>query len=346
MDSLAEGPLESANNFRLSLVVAMYNEEAMVRTFFDHIVPIVAATTPDYEIVCVNDGSVDRTWELLQDEREANPKIKIVDLTRNFGKEFAMTAGIDLADGDAVIPIDADLQDTPELIGDMVAKWQEGYDMVLAVRSNRDSDSLLKRRTANAFYKTFSSMSEVPIPANAGDFRLMDRAVVEALKRMPERNRFMKGMFAWLGFKQTTLTYTRQARVAGESKWKYWRLWNFALDGILSFSTLPLRIWTYAGLLVAIVASIYMTVIIGRTLIFGVDVPGYASLTVIMLFFSGMNMIGLGVLGEYIGRIFIETKRRPLYLVRKTMGFDSRLSPHTAEGSLNQREELVDQRRA
>lgn len=319
--------MESANRFRLSLIVAMYNEEAMVRTFFDRIVPIAAATAPDYEIICVNDGSVDRTSELLQSEREANPNIKIIDLTRNFGKEFAMTAGIDHADGDAVIPIDADLQDSPELIGDMVAKWQEGYDMVLAVRNNRDSDSLLKRRTANAFYRIFMSLSEVPIPANAGDFRLMDRSVVEALKRLPERNRFMKGMFAWLGFKQATLTYTRQARVAGESKWKYWRLWNFALDGILSFSTLPLRVWTYAGLLVATVASSYMMVIIGRTLIFGVDVPGYASLAVIILFFSGMNMIGLGVLGEYIGRIFIETKRRPLYLVRKTMGFNDG-TPH------------------
>jgi glycosyltransferase involved in cell wall biosynthesis len=309
--------------FRLSVVVPIYNEEANIPTFLERVVPLLERATPDYEIVCVNDGSSDQTLAVLLAARSLNPRLKIIDLTRNFGKEAALTAGLDFTTGDAVIPLDADLQDPPELIPDLLAKWREGNDVVLAIRVDRNSDTRVKRGSANLFYRVLASMSEVPIPSNAGDFRLMDRRVIEAVRNMPERTRFMKGMFAWLGFRQARITYVRPARGAGSTKWRLWSLWNFALDGILSFTTLPLRIWTYFGLTVALAALAYGLYIVLRTLIYGIDVPGYASILVMLLFFSGMNMIGLGILGEYVGRIFVETKRRPLYLAREIIGFEA-----------------------
>jgi glycosyltransferase involved in cell wall biosynthesis len=247
-------PLLPRDHFRISLVVPMRNEALTVAAFFDRVVPIVEQVSQDYEIVCVNDGSTDQTLELLSAHRQSNPRIKIVDLSRNFGKEAALTAGIEYASGDAVVPLDADLQDPPELIPLLVAKWREGHDVVLAVRVDRRSDSVAKRMSAAMFYRMIGRLSDVPIPANAGDFRLMDRRVIEALLRMPERSRFMKGMFAWLGFKQAKVEYTRPARVAGTSTWRMWGLWNFALDGIFSFTTLPLRVWTYFGLVTAAAA--------------------------------------------------------------------------------------------
>jgi polyisoprenyl-phosphate glycosyltransferase len=309
------------NAFRISLVVPMYNEAPVLAPFLDRVVPIVHGVSEDYEIVCVNDGSSDRTLALLEAAHAANPKVKIVDLSRNFGKEAALTAGIDHASGDVVVPLDADLQDTPELIPLLVAKWREGNDVVLAVRNDRRSDSIGKRTSAALFYRLIGRLSDVPIPANAGDFRLMDRRVVEALKLLPERTRFMKGIFAWLGFRQTTIVYARPERTAGTSKWRFWKLWNFALDGLFSFTTLPLRIWTYVGLGVAAVSLSYMVFVLLRTAIEGIDVPGYASLVVLLLFFSGMNMIGLGIMGEYLGRVFVEVKRRPVYLVSEAIGF-------------------------
>ena len=321
---MQEHVLHNCKEFRLSLVVPMYNEEESIQTLLACVVPILKDITSDYEVVCVNDGSVDRTLAFLLAERNKNGYIKIVNLARNFGKEAALTAGIDYASGDAVIPFDADLQDPPELIPELVAKWHAGYDVVLAVRRDRRSDTLLKRLTAYLFYRLIARLGDVTIPANVGDFRLMDRQVVEALKRMPERTRFMKGLFAWLGFRQATIDYVRPPRVAGTSKWKFWRLWNFALEGIFSFSTLPLRIWTYCGIATACAAFVYMCFIVGRTLLFGIDVPGYASLVVLLLFFSGINMIGLGIIGEYLGRVFMEVKQRPLYLVREAIGFDGR----------------------
>lgn len=315
-------PSQERQDFQLSLVVPMYNEEDALPIFLARVIPIVEKITPDYEILCINDGSRDDTLAMLMAENGRNPRIKIIDLTRNFGKEIALTAGLDFANGDAVVPLDADLQDPPELIPDMVEKWREGFDMVVAIRGDRSSDSFFKRVTANLFYRAIGRMGDVPIPANAGDFRLMDRRVVDALKRLPERTRFMKGLFAWLGFKQTTVTYARPPRAAGVGKWKAWQLWNFALDGLFSFSTLPLRIWTYFGLLTALVALGYGTYISVRTIRFGIDVPGYASIVVMLLFFSGMQMIGLGIIGEYLGRIFLEVKQRPQYLVRETVGID------------------------
>jgi glycosyltransferase involved in cell wall biosynthesis len=311
-----------AESIELSIVVPMYNEAAVIGLFFDRITRVLASITGAYEIVCVNDGSIDDTSERLLKAHHENPRIKIVNLTRNFGKEAALTAGIEHASGRAVIPIDADLQDDPELIPQMVDKWREGNDIVVAVRSERDEDSVLKRLTANGFYRVMGRLSEVPILPHAGDFRLMDRRVIAALKHLPERTRFMKGLFAWTGFRQAVVTYSRQARAAGSSKWRYWKLWNFALDGITAFTTLPLRIWTYLGVLTAVLAFIYASYIIANTLIFGVDVPGYASIIVILLFFNGLNMLSLGILGEYLARVYAEVKQRPIYLVRDRYGFE------------------------
>ena len=309
-------------SFTISIVVPMYNEELVCDAFFKSIVPILDNLAVNYEIICVNDGSGDGTADLLRAAQKKNDRIKIINLTRNFGKELALTAGIDFASGDAVIPIDADLQDPPDLIPEMIGKWQEGYDVVLPKRKDRKSDTIVKKVTALLFYRLMTRIGEVPVPANVGDFRLMDRRVVEALKTLPERTRFMKGLFAWLGFRQTTILYSRQPRAAGESKWQYWKLWNFALEGIFSFSTVPLKIWTYFGVFVALSSLIYMNFIIIRTLVYGIDVPGYASLTVFILFFSGINMVGLGILGEYVGRMFIEVKQRPLYLIRDMSGIE------------------------
>jgi glycosyltransferase involved in cell wall biosynthesis len=310
-------------SFSLSLIVPVFNEDAAIESFFERVLPIVERTTPNYEIICVNDGSSDESLAKLMFAHLAHPRIKVIDLSRNFGKEAALTAGLDHASGDVVIPIDADLQDPPDLIQELVAKWRKGYDHVVAVRDDRRSDSLAKRSTASLFYRSMRRLSDMPIPAHAGDFRLLDRRVVKALKLLPERTRFMKGLFAWVGFRQATITYARPARVAGNSRWHYWKLWNFALDGILSSTTLPLRMWSYLGLAIAFGALVYMFYIVLRTLIHGIDVPGYASLSAMLLFFSGMNMIGLGIIGEYLGRVFSEVKQRPRYLVRDVIGFDS-----------------------
>lgn len=331
-DRRASRSLERQGVF-LSLVVPVLNEEDVLDRFLARVVPLLERVAANYEIICVNDGSTDGTLDALLVARSHNPNIKVIDLARNFGKEQALSAGLDCASGDAVIPIDVDLQDPPELIAEMVERWLDGYDMVLAVRRSRTADSLAKRGSANAFYRIIGRIAEVPIPANAGDFRLLDRRVVEAFKLLPERTRFVKGMFAWLGFRQITIFYDRPARAAGTGKWPFWRLWNFALEGIFSFTTLPLRIWTYFGLFVALSALLMMLVVILRTLIMGVDVPGYASIVVMILFFSGLNMLGLGIIGEYLGRVFIEVKGRPLYIVRGAYGFDDPLP----EGAREQR---------
>jgi glycosyltransferase involved in cell wall biosynthesis len=301
----------------------MYNEEEVCEIFFDRIVPILDAITENFEVICVNDGSSDRTLERVLAHHLRDPRIKVINLSRNFGKELALTAGIESASGKAVIPIDADMQDPPEIVSELVAKWREGFEMVVAVRQDRRADTPMKRITAGMFYRLMQRVGETPIPPNAGDFRLMDRRVVDALKRLPERNRFMKGLFAWVGFKTVFVPYSRQPRAAGTTKWRYWRLWNFALEGVLSFTTLPLRIWTYFGGAMAFAAFAYLAVILARTLVLGVDVPGYPSLISIILFANGMMMMGLGIMGEYVGRIFMEVKQRPLFLVRDRIGFDS-----------------------
>lgn len=307
---------------RLSILVPMYNEAEVIPLFFERINEVLSGLALDYEIVCVNDGSSDNTLELLRDYAARDRRIKVVSFSRNFGKEAAMSAAVDYATGDAGIPIDADLQDPPELIGEMVEKWREGYDVVYARRSSRDTDTLIKRTTAQWFYRVFNRMSDTDIPSNVGDFRLMDRKVMDAIRRLPEKVRFMKGLFCWPGFRHTTIEFERQSRAEGDSKFNYWKLWNFALSGITSFSDLPIRLGVYIGLLIASVAFFYGFFIITKTLVFGVDTPGYASIMVVVLFLGGVQLFFLGLMGEYIGRIYKEVKNRPLYVVEQTVGFE------------------------
>jgi glycosyltransferase involved in cell wall biosynthesis len=306
---------------KISLVVPFYNESEVVAVFRETILNVLnKIETSSFEIVCVDDGSNDDTLQQLISIAEEDNRFQVIEFSRNFGKEAALTAGIDAATGDAVIPIDADLQDPPELIVEMVQKWMDGAEVVLARRVNRDSDTYLKRRTAEMFYRLHNRLSAVQIPKNIGDFRLMDRSVVDALKRLPEKQRFMKGLFAWVGFRTVTIDYTRSHRVAGNTKFSGWKLWNFAFEGITSFSTAPLKLWTYIGGIGVIFTFIYAICIVIRTLVYGVDVPGYASLLVAVLFMGSLQLISVGVLGEYIGRIYMETKNRPLYLIRKRYG--------------------------
>jgi glycosyltransferase involved in cell wall biosynthesis len=306
----------------LGIIVAMLNEEEVAQLFFDKITPILQKITDDYEIICVDDGSTDSTLEILKINNKRDQRIKVVQLTRNFGKELALTAGLDYSTANAVIPIDADLQDPPELIPQLVEKWRDGFDVVLAQRSNRQNDSPLKRLTASLFYKIVNLVSDIPIPVNTGDFRLIDRRVVDALRQFPERTRFMKGLLAWPGFSQTIITYSRAKRAQGTTKWGYWKLWNLGLEGLFSFSTLPLRLWMYFGFLLGLFSGVYILIILVRVFMFGIDVPGYASIIVAILFFSGINMIGMGIIGEYLGRVFNEVKRRPLYIVDEAVGFE------------------------
>lgn len=303
----------------ISVIIPMHNEQDNLDELFRRLTP-VCEQIGEYEIICVNDGSRDQTMALLIHHHAQNQRIKAIDLSRNFGKEIALTAGIDHSSGQAVVPLDADLQDPPELIHELVAKWREGYTVVNATRLNRDGESYFKQLTARLFYRVFSSICDIDCPQNTGDFRLLDRTAVTALAGLHERTRFMKGLFAWVGFRQATVFYNRDPRFAGGTKWNYWQLWNFALDGITSFTALPLKVWTYAGLLVAFFSFLYASFLIVRVLAYGRDMPGYASIMVVMLFLGGIQLITLGVLGEYVGRIYNEVKQRPLYLVQRTLG--------------------------
>jgi glycosyltransferase involved in cell wall biosynthesis len=312
--------LTQADALSLSIVVPVFNESEAIPVFLNAMSSQVCSKLLfPIEIVFVNDGSTDNTMEILlaQQSPHKNCTIRILDLSRNFGKEAAMTAGLHTSTGQMIVPMDVDLQDPPELILEMVKKWHEGYDVVLCRRSNRDSDDWIKRCTANLFYKLHNKISEPAIPDNVGDFRLMDRIVVDALDQLVESRRFMKGLFSWAGFKTTTVDYARPIRIVGESKFNGWRLWNFALEGVTSFSIAPLVIWTYAGFMISIFSVSYGLIILVRSLIFGVDVPGYASLLVTMTFLGGIQLMGIGVLGEYLGRTYLESKRRPIYLIRK-----------------------------
>lgn len=295
----------------------MRDEAEVLPAFLARLLPALSATGETFEVLCINDGSRDTTLFCLQAYQQEDDRLRIIDLSRPFGKEAALTCGIDHARGDAVILIDADLQDPPELIGEMVKTWHQGFDTVLAQRVDRSTDNWLKRVTAHGFYRIHNAVSDCVIPIDVGDFRLIDRRVVETLKTLPERHRFMKGLFAWVGFRHALLPCVREARQGGRTKFPWWRLWNFALEGITSFSTVPLRIWTYLGLTLAISAFAYGTFIAVRTLILGIDMPGYASLITVVLMLGGVQLIGLGVLGEYLGRVHDEVKRRPIYVVRE-----------------------------
>lgn len=310
--------MQLAEHLELSLVIPVFNEAATIDLFIARINDVFKhEALIGLELVFVNDGSTDTTLELLLERQKSDPRIRIVDLSRNFGKEAALTAGLQSASGQAVVPIDVDLQDPPEVILQMIARWREGYEVVLGHRVSRNHDSWAKQVSANWFYRLHNKIADQPLPENVGDFRLMDRCVVDALQTLPESRRFMKGLFAWVGFRTTYVDYERPERVAGETKFNGWRLWNFALEGITSFSTEPLRIWTYLGLFVSLVSFSFAIFIVLRTLISGVDLPGYASLMVAVTFLGGLQLIGIGVLGEYLGRTYIESKRRPVYLVRR-----------------------------
>jgi polyisoprenyl-phosphate glycosyltransferase len=312
--------LTTKNKKLVSIVAPFFNEEEGVEIFYGAICAVFDRADFAFEMVCVDDGSTDETLKKLVALVERDPRIRVVELSRNFGKESALTAGIDAARGDAVIPIDADLQDPPELILAMIGEWQRGADVVLARRTDRSADSFMKRKSAEMFYRFYNVFSSVKIPSNVGDFRLMNRAAVDALKQLPERQRFMKGLFAWVGFRTVTVDYARNPRAAGSTKFSGWKLWNFALEGLTSFSSLPLKVWSYLGAIGAILTFVYAAFIILRTLIHGVDIPGYASILVAILFFGSLQLISVGVLGEYLGRIYMETKQRPLYLVRREYG--------------------------
>lgn len=306
----------------ISLVIPVYNEEEAVPFFLEAVRGIVAAEPYDFEFVFVNDGSRDRTLNVLLAAHNADPRVKIIDLARNFGKEPAMAAGFHAARGDAVIPMDVDLQDPPELILDFLRKWEEGHAVVIGVRQQRQSDTVFKRNSAGMFYRVFNVLCGCNLVPNAGDFRLMDRAVVDALNALPERVRFTKGLYAWVGFSQTTVLYNRPPRLVGSTKWNAWKLWNFALDGITSFSTLPLRIWSYLGMGVALCGFVYAAWLVLRTMFLGSDLPGYASLMVSVLTLGGLTLVSLGVIGEYLGRIYEEVKGRPLFIIRSRVGLE------------------------
>jgi glycosyltransferase involved in cell wall biosynthesis len=299
----------------LSVVVPAFNEGEVLRAFHERLTQVMASLDFDTEIVFVNDGSTDNTMEVMQDLKRQDRRIAIVDLSRNFGKEIALTAGLDHANGDAVVVIDADLQDPPELIPELIKHWQQGYDVVYAKRTRRDGESLVKKLTAYWFYRLIQRVSRVKIPEDTGDFRLLSRRALTGLKQLREQHRFMKGLFSWIGFRQIAVPYRRAPRHAGESKFNYWRLWNFALEGITSFTIAPLKAGTYLGLFAAIGAFIYAVVMIVDTLIYGNPVAGYPSLMVVVLFFGGVQLITIGIIGEYLGRMFDETKGRPLYLL-------------------------------
>jgi polyisoprenyl-phosphate glycosyltransferase len=306
---------------KISIIVPFYNEGEGVAHFYNAICEVINQITDfDFELICIDDGSQDDTLSRLISIVEQDFRFHIIELSRNFGKEAALTAGIDVAAGDAIIPIDSDLQDPPELIPELIAEWLRGAEVVLAKRIDRSSDSFVKRKTAEIFYQLHNRISTIKIPENCGDYRLMDRIVVDAIKRLPEQHRFMKGLFGWVGFKTVSINYVRGPRRAGTTKFSGWKLWNFALEGITAFSTFPLKLWSYLGLLGTVITFVYAIFIIVRTLIHGIDIPGYASLLVVVLFLGSLQLVSIGMLGEYIGRIYMETKNRPLYVIRKYYG--------------------------
>lgn len=304
-----------AGNRSLTVVIAAYNEEAALPEMHRRLSAVLDGLDAESRVLYVDDGSRDGTWGVLQRLAEADPRVSLLRLARNFGKELALTAGLDHVDTDAALVLDADGQDPPELIPAFVAKWREGFDVVYGTRTRRDGESWLKRFTAAGFYRVMTRLSDTPIPRDTGDFRLMSRPVLDALRQLRERQRFMKGLFTWVGFRQVSLPYERAPRLAGGSKFNYWRLWNLALEGITSFSTVPLRLATYVGVLTALVAFGWGVWIVARTLLWGDPVQGWPSLMTVVLFLGGVQLVALGIIGEYLGRLYVEVKQRPLYLV-------------------------------
>ena len=300
----------------LSVVVPVYNEMEVLPEFHQRMSVVLKDLGCPYDILYVDDGSEDGSVDWLATLRDRDASVGLLELSRNFGKEVALSAGLDHATGDAVIIIDADLQDPPELVAEFVREWRNGYDVVYGQRSERLGDSAIKRLTAHWFYRLINRLSDVQIPQDVGDFRLLSRRAVDALTSLPERHRYMKGLYAWIGFPQKAVSYVREPRAAGTTKWNYWRLWNFAIEGITSFSDIPLKVATYMGLVTSTAALLYGLFMIVRTLIWGNPVPGYPSLIVIVLFLGGIQLICLGVIGEYLARTYSESKARALYFVK------------------------------
>lgn len=309
--------MQDTNRPSLSIVAPAYNEQAVLREFHARLGPVLDKLGLQAEVIYVNDGSTDTTLAVLEELWDADPRVAIIDLSRNYGKEIALSAGLDFARGDAVIVIDSDLQDPPEVIPQFVHSWQQGFDVVYGRRSSREGESWLKRSTAHSFYRVIRRVSRVEIPQDTGDFRLLSRRAVDSLKQLREHHRFMKGLFAWIGFPQHAVLYQRDRRFAGQTSWNYWKLWNFALEGITAFTIAPLKLASYVGVLAALFSMAYGFYILFRTLLFGNPVPGYPSLVVIVLFLGGLQLLALGVIGEYLGRMFNETKGRPLYFVQR-----------------------------
>ncbi len=328
----------------LSIVAPAYNEERNLPAFLAAIVPVLEGIGEPFEIVFVDDGSRDGTLGMLAAAASQDSRLKVLSLARNFGKDIALTAGMAHASGHAVIPIDCDLQHPVELIPQFVAKWREGFDMVIGVRSRRDEEGKLRRFLSRSYYKLLRSMTSVEIPQNAGDFRLIDRKIVDVIAQMPERHRFMKGIFAWPGFKVAAIDFQANVRAhETRSRWSFFKLWRFALDGLFSFSTAPLKLWTYIGAASALGAFVYLVITLIQKLLFGIAAPGYASLLIVLLFFNGLLLISNGIQGEYIARIFEEVKGRPLYVIGRTIGFDRAAAPAEpppliAEGKPTRRE--------
>jgi glycosyltransferase involved in cell wall biosynthesis len=299
----------------LCVVVPVYNESEGLREFHARLAAVLDKLDLRSTVLYVDDGSRDDSYAVMESLRATDPRVSTLKLSRNFGKELALTAGLDHADADAVVVIDADLQDPPELIPVFVQHWREGSDIVYGTRSTRAGESGLKKLTAAAFYRVIGRLSATPVPRDTGDFRLLSRRAVDGLKQLRERQRFMKGLFTWVGFRQKAVIYERDPRFAGTSKFNYWRLWNFALEGITSFSTAPLRVATYLGLVAALVAFLFGLFVFGKALFFGDPVRGYPTLMVVVLFLGGAQLMALGLIGEYLGRLYMEAKQRPLYLI-------------------------------
>ncbi len=304
-------------NRYVEIIVPAYNEEEVLPEFHKRISTVLDSMPVKFEIMYVNDGSTDNTSLVLKELYEKDHRVSIIDLSRNFGKEIAMTAGLDYSKGDSVIIIDADLQDPPELIPEFIKHWIDGYDVVYGKRIERAGESMVKKMTANTFYRLIHNMGKVKVPEDTGDFRLLSRKAVDALKPLREQHRFMKGLFTWIGYTQKEVLYKRDPRYAGHTKWNYWKLWNFALEGITSFTISPLKIASYLGLLTALTSFVYALYIVYKTIIYGDPVAGYPSLMAVILFLGGVQLLTLGVIGEYLGRIFNETKQRPLYFLDK-----------------------------
>lgn len=319
----------------LSIVCPAYNEEDSLDAFHMAVAAAMRALGQPYEIVFINDGSSDATLKAMMRLRDLHGRVAIVDLSRNFGKEIATTAGLDQAKGDAVVVIDADLQDPPEVIAAMIDGWREGYDVVYARRRERRGDGPIKRLTASLFYKVIHRVGAVDVPENVGDFRLMSRKAVDAVCSMREHHRFMKGIFAWVGFPSKEVLYDRAARTNGTTKWNYWRLWNLSIEGITSSTLAPLKISTYLGFTTAFVAFLAGAFYVFKTLFFGDPVPGFPTLVVVVLFLGGVQLMVLGVIGEYLGRVFNETKRRPLYFATDVLPSNAECErPVRAQGGL------------